>query len=525
MEQQLKIQKLIDQMKDNVSKATGKRNDSIDYQLLTDLRKTHRELYRSIEGNRRTNQLEKDQLDKQTINSECLKYSKTQLQLQIGQFKALQTNNYNQIKKQLDLEDKNPLDHNKEILHKLEIELEVRREKKKKYEEITNEFEHLQQHYEQKKSQYFQVLPDLLKQTQSNLLPALNIFEIPHLALPSQQEFFQQLPLPLHQIYQKLQTKFIKLEIISHPIADSIYKQSQFELKVTLEQGIYDEIALNYLGVKQEQFYENIYPFSFSIRYFTTLDKIVFQVDRKNQITSEELFCGLFQGDPGEPIFVNAKSDEEININTKYMTFRWAKLLTGFELSAQEFYQQLQKRIYNIQLIKIQLQKLQKNELLTNFPGLNFEQRYQLKYFGNSQINDDIPFWYKFCLGESLIYKQNKDTTLLVEDKTLQSYIQLNYRFEGQAEHLHDCYKMVLAKDDQQIEIGIIVPLSYPQQSIRYQILSTQNINISQYEFFIICKNLGSCLIEGLQLSYQILRIIQQLSERRQNMQYFLKHQ
>jgi hypothetical protein len=79
MELQTKIQKLIDQMRVNVGNTTGKRNDSIDYQLLNDLRKTHRELYKSIEGNRRTNQLEKDQLDKQTINSECLKYSKTQL--------------------------------------------------------------------------------------------------------------------------------------------------------------------------------------------------------------------------------------------------------------------------------------------------------------------------------------------------------------------------------------------------------------------------------------------------------------
>lgn len=64
-----------------------------------------------------------------------------------------------------------------------------------------------------------------------------------------------------------------------------------------------------------------MYPIQFNIRYFTTLEKIVFQVDRKNPITSEELFCGLFSGDPGEPIFINAKSDEEININTKYMTF------------------------------------------------------------------------------------------------------------------------------------------------------------------------------------------------------------
>lgn len=47
-------------MRENVKNATGKRNDSIDYQLLNDLRKTHRELYKSIEGNRRTNQLEKD---------------------------------------------------------------------------------------------------------------------------------------------------------------------------------------------------------------------------------------------------------------------------------------------------------------------------------------------------------------------------------------------------------------------------------------------------------------------------------
>lgn len=55
MELQSKIQKLIDQMKENVTKATGRRSESIDYQLLNELRKTHRELYRSIEGNRRTN--------------------------------------------------------------------------------------------------------------------------------------------------------------------------------------------------------------------------------------------------------------------------------------------------------------------------------------------------------------------------------------------------------------------------------------------------------------------------------------
>ena len=42
-------------MKDNVTKATGKKNDTIDYQLFTDLRNSHRELYRSIESNRRTN--------------------------------------------------------------------------------------------------------------------------------------------------------------------------------------------------------------------------------------------------------------------------------------------------------------------------------------------------------------------------------------------------------------------------------------------------------------------------------------
>lgn len=66
-------------MKDNVQKTTGKRNDLIDYQLLNDLRKSHRELYLGLEANRKINQNEKDQLDKETIYSECLEYSKNQL--------------------------------------------------------------------------------------------------------------------------------------------------------------------------------------------------------------------------------------------------------------------------------------------------------------------------------------------------------------------------------------------------------------------------------------------------------------
>ncbi|CAD8146664.1 unnamed protein product [Paramecium octaurelia] len=103
----------------------------------------------------------------------------------------------------------------------------------------------------------------------------------------------------------------------------------------------------------------------------------------------------------------------------------------------------------------------------------------------------------------------DKDT--LVEDKTLESYSQYNYRFEDQAEHLHDCYKIVLAKDDQQIEINFI----YTSQCVYAQIqsflspnnldpilnqsikqyhkfnnilseldLSTEKINISKYNFF-----------------------------------------
>lgn len=55
------------------------------------------------------------------------------------------------------------------------------------------------------------------------------------------------------------------------------------------------------------------------------------------------------------------------------MTFQWAKQLSGFELSAESFYKSLQQRIYNIQLLKIQIAKLQKNELPNNLPGLIFE--------------------------------------------------------------------------------------------------------------------------------------------------------
>lgn len=55
--------------------------------------------------------------------------------------------------------------------------------------------------------------------------------------------------------------------------------------------------------------------------------------------------------------------------------------------------------------------------------------------------------------------------SLLVDDHTIQSYIKLNYHFEGQSEHLNDCYRMILSnKEEQSIEIGIIIPLSYPQQ-------------------------------------------------------------
>lgn len=80
---------------------------------------------------------------------------------------------------------------------------------------------------------------------------------------------------------------------------------------------------------------------SFNIRYFTTLDKVVFSVDRKNTLTSEELFCGLVKGDPGEPLIENADNDEEININTKYMAFNWANSLAGLSLSANQFYRLL----------------------------------------------------------------------------------------------------------------------------------------------------------------------------------------
>ena len=69
-----KIYKILDQMRDNVDRSSGKRNENLDTGLLIELRKSHRELYTTLENNRKQNQIEKDVLDKETINSECLEY-------------------------------------------------------------------------------------------------------------------------------------------------------------------------------------------------------------------------------------------------------------------------------------------------------------------------------------------------------------------------------------------------------------------------------------------------------------------
>lgn len=59
-----------------------------------------------------------------------------------------------------------------------------------------------------------------------------------------------------------------------------MYKLCEYELKVTLLDGITNDLVLDYFGITEQQFYENVYPVKFSIKYFTTLDKIVFQIDR-----------------------------------------------------------------------------------------------------------------------------------------------------------------------------------------------------------------------------------------------------
>lgn len=70
-------------MRDNVERSSGKRNENLDTGLLIELRKSHRELYTTLENNRKQNQIEKDVLDKETINSECLEYQKNQLKTNI----------------------------------------------------------------------------------------------------------------------------------------------------------------------------------------------------------------------------------------------------------------------------------------------------------------------------------------------------------------------------------------------------------------------------------------------------------
>ncbi|KAM3131425.1 hypothetical protein pb186bvf_016497 [Paramecium bursaria] len=471
-----KIYKILDQMRDNVERSSGKRNENLDTGLLIELRKSHRELYTTLENNRKQNQIEKDVLDKETINSECLEYQKNQLKTNIEQFRNVNAESFIKIRRQLDLHNKEPLKDKALILKVLEDELQVRKSKKIQLEQINDKYTQLETKYKQQEHQFFVQLPEQLKQIQGQLQPILSLFELPQLYLPSQQNYYSELPQPLLSIYQKLYSKCMNLEIVKTQLLETQFKLSEYEIKVTINEGYVDQNVLDYLQVDVKEFNENIFPLIFHIKYFKKLDKIVFQVDRKNTLSSEELFCGLVKGDSGEPLIVNAQNDEELNMNQKYLSFNWANSLAGLSLSAQEFYDLLLKRILNIQL---------RNEFPLSLPGQKVSPRLNLKYFGSTKLARRATILgHPFNLQEHI---KQKDT-LLVDDETLKSYVQLNYRYEGQSEHLHDCYKLILEGQNKDYELGIIIPLSYPQQDARYILFDNE---MTKFEWFQILQNIS----------------------------------
>ena len=46
-------------------------------------------------------------------------------------------------------------------------------------------------------------------------------------------------------------------------------------------------------------------------RYLNLLNKVVVRIDRKNKLATEDIMCGLIEGDPGESIFKNPKNEDE----------------------------------------------------------------------------------------------------------------------------------------------------------------------------------------------------------------------
>lgn len=80
---------------------------------------------------------------------------------------------------------------------------------------------------------------------------------------------------------------------------------------------------LKYFDTNAEDFFKDIYPILIHIKYFPQLNTVVFQVDRKNKLLTEELLCGLLKNQPGEQLFTNPTNEEERNINIKYIYFEW----------------------------------------------------------------------------------------------------------------------------------------------------------------------------------------------------------